>query len=121
MERVQFHLALAGAHAGRMARLLTLGRDEQGLPAMLVLPFARHLLAQALRDAADGCETLGVEQGDLRWTGPVALIHNASGLVWPLRDAATCLRIAALTDRLRAAVVTLRERSLARPVGVRLS
>jgi hypothetical protein len=121
MERVQFALALAGAHAERLGRLLTLLTDEQGRPAALVLPYARHLLARAMREAADGCEELGIQQGDLRWCGPVALIHNASGRVWSVKDAATCGQIAALMQRMRGLVVTLRERGMGRAVGVRLS
>jgi hypothetical protein len=121
MERVQFHLALAGAHADRLGRLLRLGLDEEGRPSLLVLPYARHLLAAALREASDACEELGVQQGDLRWTAPVALLHNASTHVWTVRDAPTCGQIAALMERMRVTVVTLRERSLGRAISVRLS
>jgi hypothetical protein len=121
MEAVQFRLSLAAAHADRLGMLLTLMRDEQGRPAVLVLPYARHLLAASLRNAADACEELGVQQGDLRWTAPVALIHQASGQIWRTRDARTCAQISDLVQRMRVIVVTLSERSLGRAIGVRLS
>ena len=121
MERVDFDLALAGALAERLGRILTLGSDEFGRPAPLALPQARMLLSRALREAADQCGDVGALQGDLRWCAPVALITHASENVWAVRDPLTCQRIALLVERLRVAVVTLRERSLSRAVGVRLS
>jgi hypothetical protein len=117
MELIQFHLAQASRHAWGLGRLLGRG----GTPAALLLPYARHLLAAALRDASDACETLGVLQGDTRWCAPVALLHGAGLHVWALRDSVTCGQIAALMERMRTTVVTLRERSLSRPAGVRLS
>lgn len=121
MERLQASLARSALQARRLGHLLTVGFDERGRPAMLVSSYMRHGLAAALREAGDACEALGVEQGDLRWTAPVALIHHASGHVWTVRDGRTCLQIAALMERMRETVVTLRERRMSREIGVRLS
>jgi hypothetical protein len=120
MERTLAALGEAEAHAWRLQMLLTLQYDEAGRPAVLVLGYARHLLAAALREAADGCEAVGVQQGDIRWTGPVALLHNASTCVATLSDPRTCREIADLMRRMREIVETLRHRGMSRDVSVRL-
>jgi hypothetical protein len=121
MERMLHELGLAEAHANRLCGLLTLLRDEAGQPSALVAPHERHLLARALREAADWCETVGALQGDIRWCGPVALLHNASTQVWMVNDPDVCGQIAGLMQRMRTIVRTLRHRAMGRDVAVRLS
>jgi hypothetical protein len=121
MEQADYFLALASAHAARLARMLTFGHDENGTPNGIVENYARHLLAQSLRDASDAVEVLGVEQGDLRWCGITALLHGASSLVWSVRQPALVSRVGDLLDKLRHRVVQLRHHPMSRAVGVRMA
>ena len=120
MDRTQQALDLACIRATRLGRLLALPFDEAGRPSFFALPYARSLLSEAMRNAADGCEIIGVQHNDARWTAPVALIHNASTRVWTVRDAKTCAQIAALMEHMRTLVTTLKDRSLGKGVTVRL-
>ncbi len=118
MEQVQHALDRAGGHATRLGRLFAVPFDERGRPSMFAIPGQRQALAQAIRDAADGCEIIGVQHDDVRWTAPVALLHAASTRIWTVTDARTCTTIAELMTRLRVAVVTLRDRARGRDVAV---
>jgi len=121
MEKVDFFLAVSSAHAARLALLLATGHDENGMPIGIVENYARHLLAQSLRDASDAVEVLGVEQGDLRWCGITALLHGASSRVWTLRHPVLAGGVSALLDKLRTRIVQLRHHPMSRAVGVRMS
>jgi hypothetical protein len=107
--------------AQRLGRLLALPYDEFGKPSVFRIPLTRSFLAQAVRDAADGCETIGVEHNDTRWTGIVALITNAAVGVHQLQSAEQCFRIAELMTRMRTTVAKLRDRATSQAVTVRLS
>jgi hypothetical protein len=121
MEGVQQALDLASMRANQLGRLLALPIDDFGRPSAFSIPHVRSLLAEAMRNAADGCEVIGVQHNDVRWTGPVALIHNASTHVWTVRRVETCQEIAALMERMRYLVTILKDRAQGSAVNVRLS
>jgi len=119
LDQVHGSLDLAAGMAQRLGRLLALPFDEFGKPSVFRLPIVRQLLAQAMRDAADGCETIGIEHNDVRWTGIVGLIHHASTGVYQLQRAQEAFAIAELMERMRVRIVTLRDRATKHAVTVR--
>jgi len=101
-ERIQDSLVLASDAARRLSRML-----GSGVPFIPALTQARSVLQNGLNTAASAAEDLGVELGDQRWVGPVALLHNAATKVRECTGYEASM-VAALTDMLRVRVAKLR-------------
>lgn len=117
-EALQSHLAQGQTRAERLSRLLGSLWDETGKPTLMVLPEARSLLSASLAQASDDAAGIGIETFDTRWTGIVALLHNASTYV-RTATASDAGEVAALLHRLRQRVLLLRNRR-AEPISIRL-
>lgn len=121
LEQVHYALDRSALHATHLGRLLALPIDVMGRPSSFSIPHVRQMLCEAMRDAADGCEVIGVQHNDTRWAGAVALIHNASTHVYSVHRAQTCVEIADLMIHMRKLVTVLKDRAIGHEVKVRLS